>query len=313
MTKVLQDFLLNAEVVGEIPREKIELLVVVLSFNQADYILEAIESVTSQQDCSSYKIIICDDASSDESSDLIRQIVNNDPSRVFAILQKENKFSKSVNILEAVQYLCPSDFIARLDADDFWLSKDKLSRQLEFMKSNTNVSISAHTSLVYNQLKGSYSIDIMKRNGLINSKYLSLANFISTATVMYRTDKLQPLPEEFTKYYIQDWPLYAVLASRGDLHFFEDILSVYRVHSSNGYALKKNSDFLKDTLGINRMLMRFLSGKSSSIWREMLILRTILGYLDFVSFGKASTALNKVCALIVGISRKPIGSPDSLL
>jgi glycosyltransferase involved in cell wall biosynthesis len=310
MKKVLQDFLVNAEVVGEIPQEKIELLVVVLSFNQADYILEAINSVTSQQNCSSYKVIICDDASNDDSSVVIRQLVENDSSRIFAVLQKENKFSKSVNILEAVQYLCPSDFIARLDADDYWLSKEKLSRQLEYMKRNSNISISAHTSLVLNQEKKSYSIDKIKRIGLINSNYLSFANFISTATVMYRTDKLLPLPEEFTKYYIQDWPLYAVLASRGDLHFFDDILSVYRVHSSNGYALKKNSDFLKDTLGVNRMLMRFLSGNSSNLWRLMLLLRTFFGYFDFVSFGKASTVLNKVCALIVGISRKPIGSPD---
>ena len=310
MKKVLQDFLVNAEVVGEIPQEKVEVLVVVLSFNQADYILEAIKSVTSQQNCSSYKIIICDDASNDNSSVVIRQLVENDSSRIFAVLQRENKFSKSVNILEAVQYLCPSDFIARLDADDYWLSKEKLSRQLEYMKRNANISISAHTSLVLNQEKKSYSIDKMNRTGLINSKYLSLANFISTGTVMYRTEKLLPLPEEFTKYYIQDWPLYAVLASRGDLHFFDDILSVYRVHSSNGYALKKNSDFLKDTLGINRMLMRFLSGNSSSLWRIMLLLRTFFGYFDFVSFGKASTVLNKVCALIVGISRKPIGSPD---
>jgi glycosyltransferase involved in cell wall biosynthesis len=310
MKKVLQDFLVNAEVVGEIPQEKVELLVVVLSFNQADYISEAIKSVTSQQNCSSYKIIICDDASNDNSSVVIRQLVENDSSRIFAVLQRENKFSKSVNILEAVQCLCPSDFIARLDADDYWLSKEKLSRQLEYMKRNANISISAHTSLVLNQEKKSYSIDKMKRTGLINSKYLSLANFISTGTVMYRTEKLLPLPEEFTKYYIQDWPLYAVLASRGDLHFFDDILSVYRVHSSNGYALKKNSDFLKDTLGINRMLMRFLPGNSSCLWRIMLLLRTFFGYFDFVSFGKASTVLNKICALIVGISRKPIGSPD---
>jgi glycosyltransferase involved in cell wall biosynthesis len=289
MKKVLQDFLVNAEVVGEIPQEKVELLVVVLSFNQADYISEAIKSVTSQQNCSSYKIIICDDASNDNSSVVIRQLVENDSSRIFAVLQRENKFSKSVNILEAVQCLCPSDFIARLDADDYWLSKEKLSRQLEYMKRNANISISAHTSLVLNQEKKSYSIDKMKRTGLINSKYLSLANFISTGTVMYRTEKLLPLPEEFTKYYIH---------------------SVYRVHSSNGYALKKNSDFLKDTLGINRMLMRFLPGNSSCLWRIMLLLRTFFGYFDFVSFGKASTVLNKICALIVGISRKPIGSPD---
>lgn len=310
MRKVVEDFLANSEVIGEIPLERVEILVVVLSFNQADFILEAIQSVISQQDCTSFRVVICDDASEDESSEKIRQIVKNNPSRVFAILQKENKFSKYVNIIQAVQYLYPSDFVARLDADDFWLSKDKLSRQLDFMKRNTNISISAHKSLIYNQISKSYFIDDMRKVGNINSNYLALANFISTATVMYRTDKLLPLPEDFTKYYIQDWPLYATLASRGDLYFFDDLFSVYRVHGSNGYADKKNSDFLKDSLGVNRMLMRFLPGNSSRFWGVMLFLRYIFGYLDFVSFGKASTVFNKVCAMTVGISRKPASSPN---
>ena len=302
----ISTFLSKAEVVGRFPRHNLELLVIVLSFNQADYICEAVNSVLKQEGVENFRVIIHDDASNDNSQNIIRNIVDSHPDKVFGILQRENVFTKKINILGEIQNLYPSEFVARLDADDFWLSHNKLSVQLCFLKSHSRAVIVAHSCLIYDEGRQVYEQDIMKRTGLIDSKLLALCNFISTASVMYRTENFLPLPDAFTNYYIQDWPLWATMASRGELYFLENLLSVYRIHTTNGYAGRRNIDFLQDTLGVNRMLADFLPSKFAFGWKSMLIIRFLMGNLDRITFGRASAILNRACNYIVGINRKAI-------
>ena len=302
----ISSFLSKAEVVGQFPKHHLELLVIVLSFNQADYIREAVDSVLKQEGVENLKVIIHDDASKDNSQNIIRSVVDSYPDKVFGILQNENVFTKKVNILGEIQSLYPSEFVARLDADDFWLSHNKLSVQLRFLKSHPRAAVIANSCLIFDEGRQVYEQDIMKRTGLIDSKLLALCNFISTASVMYRTENFFPLPDAFTDYYIQDWPLWATMASRGELYFLEDLFSVYRIHSTNGYAGKRNIDFLKDTLGVNRMIADFLPKEFAFRWKLMLVIRFLMGNLDRITFGRASAILNRACNYIVGINRKAI-------
>ena len=302
----ISSFLSKAEVVGQFPKHHLELLVIVLSFNQADYIREAVNSVLKQEGVENFRVIIHDDASNDNSQNIIRDIVDTYPDKVFGILQSENVFTKKVNILAEIQSLYPSEFVARLDADDFWLSYNKLSAQLSFLKTHSRAIVIAHSCLIYDESRQVYEQDTMKRVGIIDSKLLALCNFISTATVMYRTEKFLPLPDSFTNYYIQDWPLWAIMASRGELYFLDNVFSVYRIHTSNGFAGRRNIDFLQDTLGANRMIAEFLPKEFSSPWRSMLVIRYLMGNLDGITFGKASAILNRACNYIVGIKREVI-------
>lgn len=302
----ISSFLSKAEVVGQFPRHNLDLLVIVLSFNQADYIREAVDSVLKQEGLENLKVIIHDDASHDNSQNIIRDIVDSYPDKVFGILQRENVFTKRVNILGEIQNLYPSEFVARLDADDFWLSRNKLSVQLSFLKSHSRVAVIAHSCLIYDEGRQVYEQDMMKRVGLIDSKLLALCNFISTASVMYRTENFLPLPDAFTNYYIQDWSLWATMASRGELYFLDNLFSVYRIHAANGYAGRRNIDFLQDTLGVNRMLVDFLPKEFALSWRSMLVIRFLMGNLDRITFGKASSILNRTCNYIVGIKREVI-------
>ena len=308
----ISTFLSKAEVVGRFPRHNLELLVIVLSFNQADYIREAVNSVLKQEGVENFRVIIHDDASNDNSQNIIRDIVDSHPDKVFGILQRENVFSKKINILGEIQNLYPSEFVARLDADDFWLSNNKLSVQLCFLKSHSEAAVIAHSCLIYDEGRQVYEQDMMKRVGLIDSKLLALCNFISTASVMYRTEKFLPLPDAFTNFYIQDWPLWAAMASRGELYFLEDLFSVYRIHSTNGYAGRRNIDFLQDTLGVNRMLADFLPKKFYFLWRFMLVFRLLVANLDRITCGKASSIFNRVCNYIVGIKREVISVEEVL-
>ena len=291
----------GARIVGEPPKRKLELLVVILSYNQGRFIKAAVDSVLIQNPIDGMKILIHDDASVDGSGNTIQEIVQENPNQVFAILQNQNRFSQGINILVEIQNLYEPTFIARLDGDDFWISKDKLEKQITIMRSNPNIAVLAHSCFILDEVENKYSKCKMSRFGFLNPNLLAMCNFVSTATVMYRTDKVLPLPKEFIKYYIQDWPLWAIMTSRGKLYFLKDIYSVYRLHGKNGFGGRKNREFLSDTLGVNKMIANSKEGKSKLIWTLMLWIRLLASIFDYVTLGKTTLILNKICNAIVGI------------
>jgi hypothetical protein len=123
---------------------------------------------------------------------------------------------------------------------------------------------------------------------------------------MYRVDLAKPLPSSFTDQYIQDWPLWSILAHRGRVYFHEDILSVYRIHANNGFARKDNSFFAADTLAINLMISSFLRVNRYNPWKVTYFLRKTASVLDKFLAQKASTVLNLFFNFLAGIRRESI-------
>ena len=107
--------------------------IVIPTYNQAEYLQEAIESVFSQ----TYKnteIIIIDDGSTDNTLKVVNSF--NDNKIIF--IQQRNKGASSARntgIKEA-----NGEYIAFLDSDDLWL-KDKLRKQIDFMRENQKVGL----------------------------------------------------------------------------------------------------------------------------------------------------------------------------
>jgi glycosyltransferase involved in cell wall biosynthesis len=296
----------DLEVFGQIPGSKIKLIVLILSFNQDKFLADAVESVLNQNYDEEFRIVIHDDASSDNSHQIITNLVKANPDKIIGLLQGKNKFSKGVNILQEVHKLAPSDYVARLDADDLWVSRNKLAVQIEFLDKNKDVAISAHSVIILDEVRNQLSMDFLRRKGFVSPNKFAFCNFISTASVVYRVEMVEPLPSTFTKYYIQDWPLWSLLANRGKVFFHQDLISIYRIHANNGFARKSNSIFAKDTLAINRMIAEFLNAKLLSTWNIALVLRKIFSMTDKVTFQKSSIFLNLMFNLVVGISRSRI-------
>jgi hypothetical protein len=103
--------------------------VIIPTYNSEEYIAEALNSVL-QQTYNNIEVLLVDDASTDNTTEIIRQFAKND-CRI--ILEKlpinsgtaiaRNKGINSAN----------GSFIAFLDADDMWLP-NKLQLQLELMQ-----------------------------------------------------------------------------------------------------------------------------------------------------------------------------------
>ena len=250
------------------------------------------------------RIVIHDDASIDNSASIIRKWCIEFPDKIVAILQNENVFSSKVNIVQEISKVFKSKFIARLDADDFWNSTNKIQAQYEVLEQNPLVTLVCHPCYFLNELDGTYKLVQLRKTGIIKSRNLALVNFIQSPTVMFRAIAIFDLPKKFTDFYIQDWPMWAVVGSRGKIQYLPQIYSTYRIHSANGFAGKRNSEFAETRLGITRMVRDYLQQPLRKYWSLMTSLRVFFGFLDKNVSGYSITILNSLCNKAVGIKVK---------
>ena len=110
--------------------EKISVIIPV--FNGAKYIAEAINSVI-HQTLQPFEIIVIDDGSTDETAEVVKK---NFP-QVHYYYKKNGGLSSSLNAgVEKVE----GDFIAFLDADDYWVL-NKLEKQIQVIINDNDVEI----------------------------------------------------------------------------------------------------------------------------------------------------------------------------
>ena len=121
--------------------------IILPTYNCAEYIEEAINSVIDQT-LENWKLIIIDDASKDSTTSLIKNYLN-DKRIVFKILKKNKGQGFCRNL--ALRY-SNSKYVAFIDSDDIW-KKDKLKKQIEFMN-NFNLDFTYTDFTIFKEING---------------------------------------------------------------------------------------------------------------------------------------------------------------
>ncbi len=106
--------------------------IVMPTYNMAHYLFESIQSIISQ----SYKnleIIICNDGSTDNTSEIINQF--NDKRIVYLSRKHDYIASLNYSMLQA-----KGKYIARMDADDIMLH-ERIENQVKYMEANPQIDI----------------------------------------------------------------------------------------------------------------------------------------------------------------------------
>lgn len=110
--------------------------VIMSVFNEEKYLKYSIESILSQT-YSDFEFIICDDASTDNSVNLVREYMKKD-NRI-KLLQNETNLGLAESLNRCIK-IAKGEYIARMDADDI-CEVDRLERQIKFLESNHNVAV----------------------------------------------------------------------------------------------------------------------------------------------------------------------------
>lgn len=118
------------------------------TYNGARYIWEAIDSVLSQ-DFWNFELIIIDDASTDGTWKVLKQYFDLD-TRIIVLRNEQNlKLVATLNRgLSCARWV----YIARIDDDDIWCDRSKLSRQLTEFEKNRNLWIVGTGAILIDEL-----------------------------------------------------------------------------------------------------------------------------------------------------------------
>lgn len=198
-------------------------------YNHAPYLRDCFEGFVMQQTNFPFVAIVHDDASTDNSADIIREYETKYPHIFKPIYQIENQYSKPevsvVRIINDAIQKTGAKYIAMCEGDDYWTDPLKLQRQVDFLETHSDYSMTTEnaTRLYLHTHK---SEPFSKRpTGDIQMEELILTRQFATASVLYRRKSMY-LPHNIKIY---DTLLWCLLAQNGKIHYQDVVSSVYRI------------------------------------------------------------------------------------
>lgn len=197
-----------------------------ITYNRERFVLQAIESVLDQS-LLNWELIIIDDCSTDNTRELITPYLK-DPRIVYLKNEKNSGISLSRNkALENSQ----GEYIAILDSDDYWLDKDKLKKQVDFLDKNPDyVLVGGGITFVDEQDKKIKTIIPPQTDKKIKNRLL-IKNPLVHSSLIYRREIVSKLGTYSLGIDgVEDYDLWLRLGLKGKFYNLSDIVLAYRIH-----------------------------------------------------------------------------------
>lgn len=218
-----------------------------LTYNQKDFIRDALNGFIMQETNFSYEVIVHDDASTDGTTDIIKEYANNYPDIIKPVVEKENQWKKGglkyIIALMNEQYR-RGKYIAFCEGDDYWTYSHKLQKQVDFLEKHQDYSMCFHSA------KKKYETDTMAWidcENIQDKDYDPTDIFINwtvpTASVLCRREAMDFYAKLKHPERIQNYDIFIILscAMIGKLRGMHEQMSVYRIQ---GEGLTYNKEAL---------------------------------------------------------------------
>ena len=198
--------------------------IVCLTYNHEAYIQEALESFMAQKTNFKYEIIIHDDASTDNTTEIIKEYEKKYPGIIYVIYEKTNQYSinKNFMFMRSVYSLCRGKYIAFCEGDDFWIDVYKLQIQVEFLEKSPEYCLSVHNAVILNCQDSTMKTmnPFLCENDIPDKEIIMLCNgMIPTASMVMRADILK-IDDWMLEYEVGDWPLQLYSMVKGKVYYF---------------------------------------------------------------------------------------------
>jgi len=226
----------------------IKVSISLITYNHRDYISEAIESILIQKVNFKYEIIIGDDCSSDGTQEILKKYQEKYPEIIQLILHPEryDEIAGRTNNITNI-YACRGKYIAMLDGDDYWISEDKLQKQVDFLDTHSDYALSFHDALFISTKKKfrnylhSENREFLHEDMSLNHNDLAEGSFIPTSSMIFRNNFISEFPEWFRKVYTADYALQLLVTQNGKIKYFKNLLSTRRIISNSFTSFSNHS------------------------------------------------------------------------
>jgi len=265
-----------------------------ITYNHENYIREAIEGFLIQQTNFPIEIIIHDDASTDNTANIIREYEKKHPAIIKPIYQSENQWSKGIK--PSPTYVWPKargKYIALCEGDDYWTDPYKLQKQVDFLETNLDFSICAHKVkvLINNKLKEDNFLRIIPK--ISTQEHLARGNYLRTLSVVVRFPKNKKfvIPQGIR---LGDHFLWMYISQYGKIMVLDEIMGVYRYHSKGNWSGAEKKTKIEEIITHYDVLADFF--KKQPVYKLLkgtFVYRCLMASIIYLRKGKITKGIKK--------------------
>ena len=229
--------------------ENIKVSIYCRTYNHKNYIQNALDGILMQETDFLYKVIIFDDASTDGTSDIVRDYAERYPQIIQAFIMEKNTWhnpDRAKIDLEFMKRYLTGKYIAYCEGDDFWIDSHKLQIQVDYMESHPDCVLYLHNALWSNCVDGTMKAgnpyNCKKEKEVSAEEILMMYNcHPPTASILYKKELIN-MPRFFMESSVGDYPLLLYALSCGNIHYNNRIMSVYRYMAVGSYSTIMQGD-----------------------------------------------------------------------
>lgn len=220
-----------------------------VTYNHKDYIRQALDSFLMQKTSFEFEILVHDDASTDGTGDILREYEKRFPGKVRPLIQTENQYSQGIdNISGAFNFpRARGKYIFMCDGDDYWISPDKMQKQVDYMEAHPECTLSIHSARI--ELVGKALTEGQMRpycgNRVISpEEIVDKSSGYAMSSMAFPSRIVKDLPDYYVECPVGDTPIQLIAASEGYGYYFDEAMSVYRVGVAGSWTMEgKNGDY----------------------------------------------------------------------
>ena len=242
----------------------IKVSVLMLTYNQEQYINEAIRSVMLQQTNFPFELVIGNDSSTDETEAICRVWYDNYPHQI-VLFNREQNLGLIQNFMQTYAH-CRGEYVAICEGDDFWTDKHKLQTQVDFLDAHPDYSTCFHRVINYFQDNGTKSLSNGGQKMDTNIMDLARSNYISNVSAVFRRGLFGDFPEWFAYVSTYDYAIHMLNAQYGDIHYINRPMAVYRQHGRAIWSEAGTDKKLDLSLKVRELLMTYFEPKRRDVY-----------------------------------------------
>lgn len=228
-----------SEIVVKNKEYPVEISVIMVTYNHQEYIQQAIEGVVIQEFQKTFELLIGDDASTDDTPQIVKKYYNRYPQIIVPVLREEN-LGASKNLYNLLK-MARGKYLAFCEGDDFWIDINKLQVQYDYLEEHGDVVAVFHKN------------NIVDRDGDIvdntwdffphfeyHKKDYEKGRIPGHTSTMFIRNFLTPNIEEYrdvltSHFLIGDRTVWMLCLAKGNIHCLDNRFSVYRkIRSKDG-------------------------------------------------------------------------------
>lgn len=221
--------------------------VCMITYNQEEYIQQAVEGVLMQQTNFLFELVVGNDKSTDRTTDILNEYASKYPTRI-RLTNNTTNLGMMENFIQTLKR-CEGDYIALCEGDDYWINPYKLQKQVDLLQTNDHVACFHPVKKVGFRDNITYDEHFCINKKIVSTKDLFDDWQIATCSFVFKNViRNNGLPEWIKYANGGDYALQLFLSKFGTFVKVDEVMGVYRIHDSGVSKTFSSFDYIYNTI-----------------------------------------------------------------